>query len=353
MPGDPRIALLEMEMTPEMQQSLVARFGLDKSLHEQYLIYIWNLFHGDFGESFRLFQNVQKIIISRRLTNTIILMGTCIALSTILGILLGIISAWKYESHTDVSILIFFLIAYSIPVFWLGLLLLLAFGRYGFGVREPWPIFAFTLACAVLLFIGAVYAAQRYQTNRSRGDALLGIGLGFLFILVVNSIRDPWRIPLGGTITPGRIHESWISYLSDYLIHMAAPLFVLTLATMGSFYLIMRDTALNIFTEDYILAAKAKGLSTQRILYKHAARNAMLPMISIVALTMPWLVGGAIMTETVFSYNGIGLLTIESLRAADLPILQGIFVLVSTVVVLSNFIVDLLYLYFDPRIRYD
>jgi len=354
MPGDPRMALLEPGMTMEMRQAIVAKYGLDKPIYEQYLVYIWTLFHGDFGVSFRLTgQSVSGILFSRRLTNTFILMGTSIALSVLLGMLVGVISAWKYGTRTDISSLVFFLVTYSIPIFWLGLLLLLIFGRYGFGVREPWPIFAFAIACAVLLLIGTVYAARRYLSRRSREDALLGIVLGFLFILVVNSIRDPWSIPLGGTMTAGVKHESMISYVSDYLIHMAAPLLALSLSFVGSFYLIMRDSVLDIFTEDYMLAARAKGLSVRRILYKHAARNAMLPMISIIAVSMTYLVGGAIMTETVFSYYGIGLLTIESLRAADYPILQGVFVLISTVVVISNFTADMLYLYLDPRIRYD
>ncbi|MFQ6123041.1 MAG: ABC transporter permease [Candidatus Heimdallarchaeota archaeon] len=352
MPGDPRMALLEPGMTPEMRAAIIAKFGLDKPLHEQYLIYIWNLFHGDWGESFRLPGSVLDILFSRRLTNTFILMGASIALSVVLGMFVGVISAWKFGTRTDTSSLVFFLVTYSIPIFWFGLLLLLAFGRYGFGVREPWSIFAFVIGCAVLLLFGAGYAARRYLASRSKGDAFFGIVLGFFFILVVYSIRNPWKIPIGGTVSVEE-HESWLPYIRDYLIHMAAPLLALTLSFIGSFYLIMRDSVLDIFTEDYMLAAKAKGLSTRRILYKHATRNAMLPMISIVAVSMVYLVGGAIMTETVFSYPGIGLLTIESLRNSDYPILQGIFVLVSTVVVLSNFVADLLYLYLDPRIRYD
>ena len=102
-----------------------------------------------------------------------------------------------------------------------------------------------------------------------------------------------------------------------------------------------------------MLAARAKGLSTRRILYRHAGRNAMLPMTTLIAFSMPYLVGGAIMTETVFSYFGIGKLTIDALREVDLPILQGIFLLYGTLVVLSNFIADMLYAYLDPRIRYD
>lgn len=473
MPGDPRMALLDPGMTVEMRQAVVARFGLDRPLYEQYLMYIWNLFHGDFGDSFRMYRSVWEIVVSRRLSNTFILMGTSILLATIIGVLMGIISAWKYGTRTDVSSLVFFLVTYSIPIFWFGLLLLLAFARYGFGVREPWPIFAIVILCAVLLLIGAVYAARRYLTSKSRGDALLGIVCGFFFILVVYSIRNPWNIPFGGTISPDLVQEEWSipwplfvyaiayvllpligvvyaarryltsrsggdallgiicgfffilisygirdsswillggtkflyaftiacavllfngvvianrryktsksgevmlfgivcgfffilvmysiiravfwSYVSDYLIHMAAPLLALTISYVGQFYLVMRDSVLDIFTEDYMLAAKAKGLSTSRILYRHAGRNAMLPMISLIALSVPAMVGGAIMTETVFSYFGIGKLTIDAIRTADLPILQCIFVLYTTMVVLSNFTADLLYAYLDPRIRY-
>lgn len=465
MPGDPRMALLEPGMTVETRQAIADRFGLNKPLYEQYLLYIWNLFHGDFGESFKFFQDVSDIIISRRLSNTFILMGSSILIATILGVLMGVISSWKYGTRTDVSSLIFFLVTYSIPIFWLGLILLLAFGRYGFGVRDPWPIFVFVIGCAAFLLIGVVYAARRYLTSRSRGDVLLGIVCSFFFVLVVYSIKNPWRIPFGGTISSDKVHESWgtpwspfayaayvaliligivyaarsyktsrsrgvvllvivvsfayifermlekwvtpslfiftivcmvlllygiiitarryqisrsgeaalfgfvlvffsilvlysiikaisWSYVTDYFIHMAAPLFALTISFVGQYYLVMRDSVLDIFTEDYMLAARAKGLSTRRILYRHAGRNAMLPMISLVAMSMPYLVGGAIMTETVFSYFGIGKLTIDALLGNDLPILQGIFVLYATMVVLSNFLADLLYAYLDPRVRY-
>jgi peptide/nickel transport system permease protein len=133
---------------------------------------------------------------------------------------------------------------------------------------------------------------------------------------------------------------------------MMGPWIVLTLSFIGGFYLIMRDSVLDVFTQDYILAAEAKGLKERTILYGHAMRNALLPMISVIAVNLPYLISGATMTEFVFSWSGLGLLTYNSVLSADYPVLQGIFLFLATITVLSNFLADMLYLRLDPRIRY-
>jgi peptide/nickel transport system permease protein len=138
----------------------------------------------------------------------------------------------------------------------------------------------------------------------------------------------------------------------DYLHHMTGPFIVLTLSFIGGFYLIMRDTVLDVFTQDYILAAKAKGLKERTILYGHAMRNAMLPMVSVIAVNVPYLISGAMMTEYVFSWSGLGLLTYNSVLTVDYPVLQGIFLFLATITLIANFIADLTYLWLDPRIRY-
>ncbi|MFW9805531.1 MAG: ABC transporter permease, partial [Candidatus Thorarchaeota archaeon] len=159
-------------------------------------------------------------------------------------------------------------------------------------------------------------------------------------------------IPLAGTITRGMDHPNFLVYMADYLHHMTGPFIVLTLSFIGGFYLIMRDTVLDVFTQDYILAARAKGLKERTILYGHAMRNAMLPMVSVIAVNVPYLVSGAMMTEYVFSWSGLGLLTYHSVLSADYPVLQGIFLFLATITLVANFVADVLYLYLDPRIRY-
>ncbi len=293
MPGDPRGALIGEHMSPDVIQRITARFGLDQPLATQFVLYIVNLFQGELGESFSHFgEPVVVTIFGYRFWNTVILMGASLILSIIIGMFFGVIAAARRDSKVDVGSTCIFLITYSMPVFWLGLMILLFFG-FHFGM-----------------------------------------------------------IPLAGTITRGYIHNNFFEYAVDYLWHMIGPCTVLTLSFIGGFYLIMRDSVLDVFTQDFMLAAKAKGLKERTILFGHAMRNAMLPMVSVIAVSMPYIISGATITETVFSWSGLGLLTYNSVLSHDYPVLQGIFLFLATVAIISNFVADLLYLYLDPRIRY-
>ena len=293
MPGDPRAALLGEGLSPELRQAVVERFGLNRPLLEQYLLYLRNLFQGDMGYSFSHFgEPVWETLFEFRFANTFILMGASLVVAILIGMFFGVLAAAKRDTIVDTGSTVVFLVAYALPVFWIGILILYFFG---------------------------------FQLN---------------------------LIPLAGTITRGYTHVNFIDYMFDYLHHMIGPWIVLTLSFIGGFYLIMRDTVLDVFTQDYILAAKAKGLKERTILYGHAMRNAMLPMVSVIAVNVPFLVSGATMTEYVFSWSGLGLLTYHSVLSADYPVLQAIFLFLATITLLANFVADLLYLYLDPRIRY-
>lgn len=293
MPGDPRQALIGEGMSPELRLAVIERFGLDRPLIEQYFLYVWNLFHGDMGFSFSHFgEPVWKTIFSYRFTNTFVLMGASLVLSITVGMIFGVLAAARRDTIVDTGSTVVFLVAYAMPVFWIGML--------------------------ILYYCGFVW----------------GI------------------IPLAGTITRGYVHANFVEYMFDYLHHMLGPWIVLTLSFIGGFYLIMRDTVLDVFTQDYILAAKAKGLKERTILYGHAMRNAMLPMVSVIAVNLPYLISGAMMTEFVFSWSGLGLLTYNSVLSVDYPVLQGIFLFLATITVFANYAADVIYLYLDPRIRY-
>ncbi len=293
MPGDPRQALLHQGLPPELRQAIVERFGLDRSLAEQYVYYLVALFQGDLGYSFVQFgQPVWETIFGFRFWNTFILMGASMFASIIIGMIFGVIAAARRDTKIDTGSTVVFLIAYAMPVFWIGLLMLMVFG---------------------------------FQLN---------------------------LIPLAGTITRGYNHINFLDYTIDYLHHMVGPWIVLTLSFIGGFYLIMRDSVLDVFTQDYILAARAKGLKERTILYGHAMRNAMLPMVSVIAVNLPYLISGAMITEFVFSWAGLGLLTYQSVLSVDYPVLQGIFLFLATITIFSNLLADILYLYLDPRIRY-
>lgn len=294
MPGDPRMALLHQNLDPSVRQQVEEKFGLDLPIWEQYGLYLVNLFRGDWGRSFTISTNtpVVNIIFGSRLINTLVLMGTSLFLSIILGIAIGVLAASRRNSLLDKSSVVFFLVTYSMPVFWSGLLILLY--------------------------------------------------LGFYLNL----------IPLFGTFAHWTKHANFLEFVADYLWHMTGPMIVLTLSFIGSFFLLMRDSVLDVFTKDFMEAARAKGLSERRILYRHAMRNAMLPMISVIAVNMTYLISGATVTEQVFTWPGIGQLIIQAVVNADYPVLQGIFLLLATVVVFSNFVADIVYAFADPRIRY-
>ena len=294
MPGDPtRTVVGDFRVTPEIRQLLVHQFGLDKPLWMQFILYIQNLLMGNLGVSFQYRGTpVTSIIFGRRLFNTFILMGSSIGVALIIGIIIGTIAAWKRESKFDISTVVFSLVTYSMPVFWLGMLIILVFGYY----------------------LGA--------------------------------------IPIAGTQTVGITYSNVFEYAADYLHHMTGPFVTLTLSFIGYYFLIMRDSILDVFTEDYMLTAKAKGLSDRKILFRHAMRNATLPMVSLIAVEVTYLFGGATMTETVFSWYGIGRLIYEAVVMADFPVLQGIFVVMAVVVITANFCADIVYALLDPRIRY-
>jgi len=293
MPGDPTQAMVgDPRMDPETRITLIAKFGLDKPLLEQFVLYLYNLFSGELGVSFvQIGRPVVEIIFGRKLVNTVILMGSSMFLAFALGIIVGVIAAWKHGTKVDLSSIVFSLVTYSMPVFWFGMLLLLLFSYY------------------INIF------------------------------------------PIAGTVTPGLAHANFFEYASDYLHHMIAPMVTLAVSFFGGYFLFMRDTILDVFTEDYMLTARAKGLSDRKILFKHAMRNALLPMVSIMGVHLTYLISGATMTETVFSWDGLGRLIYDSVRDADYPVLQGIFLMMAILVVMASLCADITCAYLDPRIK--
>jgi len=293
MPGDPTQAMVgDPRMDPETRIALIAKFGLDKPLLEQFVLYLYNLFSGELGVSFtQMGRPVVDIIFGRKLINTVILMGSSMFLAFALGIIVGVIAAWKHGTKVDMSSIVFSLVTYSMPVFWFGMLLLLLLSYY------------------------------------------------------INVV------PIAGTVTPGVAHANFFEYASDYLHHLIAPLITLAVSFFGGYFLFMRDTILDVFTEDYMLTARAKGLSDRKILFKHAMRNALLPMVSIMGVHLTFLISGATMTETVFSWDGLGRLIYDSVRDADYPVLQGIFLMMAILVVVASLCADITCAYLDPRIK--
>jgi peptide/nickel transport system permease protein len=291
MPGDPARTLIHNpRISPEIIANLEKVFGLDKPLYMQYLYYLKNMITGNMGMSFAFRRPVADII-AEKMGNTILLVGVATVLSIVIGVIIGIIAAYKRGSRIDISALAFSLFMWAMPAFWLGIIMIIVFSIY--------------------------FRA----------------------------------FPTSGITIPGYSHNSFFDLAKDVAHHMFLPTITLALVLLGEYFLIMRNTLIDVLTEDFIMTARAKGLSDARILQKHALKNALLPMVTIIAISLGFIVAGAIEVETVFSWPGLGRLIYEALRNRDYPILEGVFAIVSICVIIANFASDLLYAYIDPRVK--
>lgn len=294
LPGDPLMAIYGNEaliaMTPELEAHLVERFALDQPLWQQFGAYLAALVQGDAGYSYYYNSPVLSVVLGR-LPWTLLLVGTALILSTLLGIVLGIESGWRRGTRRDKSLLAGLMAVSGSPDFFLGILLLIGFGM------------------------------------------TLGI------------------FPLSGAITPYS-GLSGAPLVLDVLHHLFLPATALTLGYLGASYLLTRNTMITVLKNPYMLVARAKGLHDRKIRYRHAGRNALLPVITRTGIQLGRMVTGAIFVEIVFAYPGLGYLTYEALLARDYPILQGVLLIAAVSVLIANFLVDLSYPRLDPRIRY-
>jgi peptide/nickel transport system permease protein len=293
-PGDPVSRMVDPEMTPEDAERLIAQLGLDKPLWMQYVIYIKNFFEGHFGYSFHYGEPVVKIIWNR-LPNTIILFTTSIIISALVGVFLGKIASWHKGDKIDAGMTIGALVTHTLFLPWLALIMI-------------W-VFAYKLAW--------------FPINGMISE-------------------DVWLDPDSG----------FLAKALDVIHHMVLPLATLFLIHFGAYLLIMRSSMLETLKEDYILTARAKGLEEKVIRDHHAAPNAALPVVTSVGLSLAFSINGGALTETVFSWPGIGRELVFSVSQNDYPLAQASFLLIAIVVLISNLVVDVLYAYLDPRIRY-
>jgi len=293
MPGDPTTHLMaDARLPPEVRSALVKRFSMDKGVWEQYVSYITNLLKGNLGISFSHYPRHVTTVLMERLPWTLILIGTSTLLSTLLGLFLGVISAWRHGEKVDIGIQATGLALWSMPIYWLGM---------------------------ILLYF-----------------------LGFQFAL----------FPLGGATSPRLSYPGGFEHFKDVLLHMVLPVATMTLGGFASNTLIMRGSMLEVIKEDYVTTAEAKGLGERAVMWNHVARNAMLPMVTVIALNLAGIVGGAVFTETVFSFPGVGRLIYDAVMAHDYPLLQGSFLIISITVLFANLFADIVYAYIDPRIKY-
>ena len=291
-PGDAVQALRCQHCTVQFKNALRQELGLDKSRGEQYKLYLENLAHGDLGKSVRSQRPVWDELWPS-IKNTMPMVALGYLFSILIGTIVGVVSAWRRGTIVDKGGLWTGLAFYSMPPQWLGLMI-------------------------VLFVAGAVG-------------------------LPTSGIKDPTLGILGDAST-------W-DLIVDRLRHMILPALTIGLVLYGEYALIVRSAMLETLGEDYVLTARAKGLSSWATVWRHGFRNALLPVVTLGALSLGYIIGGFITVEYVFSYPGIGLAIVEAIDQRDFPVLQGAFLLLAISVIFFNLIADLLYFRLDPRVR--
>jgi len=303
-PGDPVQMIVSPRMRPETRERIRHDYGLDKPIwfnfeearasgsvrvvfDSQFFYYVRNLTKGELGESFRQRRPVAELI-GNRLWPTVLLIVTGEVAGIVFGSVLGLIAAWKKKSAIDAAAMFVGLTAWALPAFWLGIILLIM----------------------------------------ARG-----------------------HLPMGGLMTPGTIYSSNWEKIQDIGSHLVLPAATLALLLFGAYMLIVRNTTLEVLAEDYILTAKAKGLSPLRVLRDHALKNVSLPLVTIIAMDLGYALGGTIQIETIFSWPGVGRLMFDSIGQRDYPVLQGVFLILAVGVISANFLADLTYVILDPRVK--
>ena len=291
MPGNPLMYLAGEDvgfMTSEEKQQVLEDAGLNDPLYVQYGSYLKDMFTGNFGYSYQQKMPIIELL-SDRIPWTLLLAGSNLIIATILGVIFGAISAWKRGTRTDVNMLTFFMFLSAMPSFWIGMILV--------------SIFAGTLG---------------------------------------------W-LPVFGAETGWSNYTGW-ERVVDIAKHLILPLVSLVLISVTNVFMTMRYSMLNVLGEDYIKMAKAKGVKNRTIKYRHAMRNALLPVATVFMLSLGFMLSGATVIETVFAYPGVGRLMFESVLARDYPLIQATFLIITLSVIVANFIADLMYPFLDPKV---
>jgi len=296
MPGNPAMRLADSMRirNPEVVKAVTEAFGLNDPMHVRYAKYVRNMLTGQFGTSYYTNKPVSDEIIVR-LQNTLILVVPPEIIATVIGIVLGVIAAYKRGQLYDSIAVVTSLAIYSLPVFWIAMMLISVFSLN-------------------LNWLPSAYSQPDYW---------------FMY-------------------PPSNILVDWTTRLR----HLVLPWATLILLSYGSYLLLTRATMLEAITEDYVVTARAKGLKERTVLFKHTLKNASLPIITDIAITFGFMLSGAIITEQVFIYPGLGWWIWRSIDELDYPALQAIFFIIALCVIAANFIADLLYGVIDPRIKY-
>lgn len=347
--------LMNRDLPPEEYQRVIATFGLDKPTHERLFLYIKNFFVGDFGYSYTHFPKTPLDLIAEYLPRTLMLFAVVNIVAFYTGFIVGKILAWKRGSKTETWITLTSVFSYTVFYPWFALMML-----WFFGYKLGWlPIGKF------------LYPEKWYDSPYSADEVFftmikytitisLGLFLSFIFSRNIESITQRRNVRLAGT--SALIALSYIfwnngdaglksTYAWDIAFHMILPVMVVTFVAFAGTALLMRTTMMEVLKEDYILTARAKGLSQRRIRDRHAARTALLPVATSFIFTIITIVDGAVITENIFSWPGMGVLLLDSLLREDIPVAMACFSFLGVLALVAHLLADISYAYLDPRIR--
>ncbi|MDC7712847.1 ABC transporter permease subunit [Vogesella sp. LYT5W] len=310
-PGDPiEVMMGERSLDPALHAAAMKRLGLDQPLYIQYFDYIGNLFQGNLGASLKTQQSVWSEF-TTLFPATLELALCALVFATVCGLLAGVVAAIKRGSIFDHGVMGISLTGFSMPIFWWGLILIMLFS-----VQLGWTPVS-----------GRLDLAFDVQPQT-----------GFMLI-------DAWRAEMADP-------EFNAGAFKDAVMHLILPAIVLGTIPLAVIARMTRSSMLEVLREDYVRTARAKGLSPARVIFIHTLRNALIPVLTVIGLQVGTLMGGAVLTETIFSWPGIGKWLIDAIGRRDYPVVQNGILIVATLVILTNFIVDILYGIANPRIRH-
>lgn len=327
-PGDPCRAILGEKATDAVCDEFIHRHGLDKPILVQFGYYVNEIAHGDFGRSFRFSKPVTELLIER-LPITVELSFAALIVSLVVGVPLGILSAVKHNTWVDVITMLWANTGVSMPVFWLGLMLAYIFAL----ALKDTP---FQLPPSGRLSPGLITVPfyEIWNLELTPGTTTFTVLNFFSRMNILNGLLS-----------------TDFKLVKDAAIHLILPALALATIPMALIARMARSAMLEVLGQDYIRTARAKGLTQRVVVLKHAFRNALLPLVTVIGLSLGSLLGGAVLTETVFNLSGVGRILYEAITARDYGIVQAFTVVIAVFFVVLNLLVDISYAYLDPRIR--
>ena len=356
MPGDAFTSLLlNPQLPPDAYEKTIALYGLDKPLSERVILYVQNFFKGDLGYSYRYYPKSPIELIAERLPRTLMLFALVNITSVYLGFVVGKILAWRRGTKSETWLTLTSVFSYTVFYPWFALLMLWFFGyKMGwfpigkFLYPEKWYdapfdsdvifmlMIKFTTIATIIQFISYVFT-RKIESLSTRRNARVAS----LFLIFVGGYIF-WNTGDALLKKP---------YAADIAYHMILPTLVVTVLAFAGTALLTRTTMMEVLKEDYIQTARAKGLSQKRIRDRHAARTALLPVVTSFIFTIVTIIDGSVLTEQIFSWPGMGQLLLQSVLNEDIPVAMAAFSFVGIFALIGHFIADISYAYLDPRIR--